>query len=631
MTNLLPRCTALLLFVVGMANASEATQSPQALYAQYCAACHDQPNDARMPGRIQLSRMNPLALLGAMETGSMRLQAQAMSPNQKRRLAEGLTRQSIGQRKVPDSAFCSARQAPITNTSISQWSGWGNAPLSLGYAADAVLNSSSVAGLELSWAYGFPGASQARSQPAVVADVAFVGGAEGTVSALDTHSGCLYWRTQTSAAIRGSIVFSQMKFGTAAVPRPVVFAAAANTQTYALDARSGEILWQTRAAFHPFHSVTGTPVLHADMLYVPISSMEVSIARSPDHTCCVSSGGVVALNALDGSEIWRMRATGRQAQHVGHSAGKEVWAPSGAPVWASPTVDAKRGLLYVGTGENYSRPATLTSDAILALSLATGEVAWSFQATPDDAWHSGCSRMPEYSPCDNTGPDLDFGMAPIIATTEEGRDILLAGQKSAVVFALDPDSQGKVLWQRRVGKGGALGGIHWGMATDNKQVYVTNADRPSIIKDVNPGTKLAPGVYALDIESGAINWQMRTPGPICSLEPGAPRGCITANSAAPTVVNDVVFAGDLYGVLRAYRARDGKVLWEYDTRREYTTTNAVAAKGGSIDGPGVVAANGRLFVNSGYGMFRQHPGNVMLSFTLPTDPAEAPDAAASGP
>ena len=592
------------------------------LFAQQCGVCHNKPTDARTPSARMIARMNPLAVLATLETGTMRVQAQQLSALQKRQLVEELTGKTLEALTLPEAAFCESDTAPIDDQTEIYWSGWGGSQTGLGYASAEVsgVTPSTVRKLQLDWAFAFPGVNQARSQPAIVGDVVIVGGAEGSVSALAADSGCIYWRADTTSAVRGAIAVERIE----GYSFPVVFAVASTTDVYAFNATNGELLWQQRAGFHPYHSVTGTPAVAEGRVYVPISSIEVGVARTPDHVCCVSSGGIVALDAKTGAQVWQMRSTLRQAELVGRSAGKSVFAPSGAPIWASPTLDLKRGLLYIGTGENYSRPATLTSDAILALNLDTGAVIWSQQMTADDAWHSGCSLQPDYAPCDDPGPDLDFGMAPIIAQTSDGTDVLLAGQKSAVVFALDPDNSGAVLWQTRVGKGSALGGIHWGMATDGRRVYVPNADRAAIIKDVNPEVGLAPGLYALDIKTGSVLWQTPTPGPKCDLLKGASaraqraalRSCLTSNSAAPTVTDGVVFAGDLYGKLRGYDAASGDILWTYDTHQTYQARNGIDAQGGSLDGPGPVVINGRLYVNSGYASFGQRGGNVLLSFKL---------------
>ncbi len=621
------RLALTVLILVATSSALAADNSGMALFQKHCASCHGAVTDGRIATQRQLSFMNPLALLAAMETGAMRVQAAALSAGDKRALAEGLTGKALTELTVPETAFCEARRAPVAAGSTRYWSGWGGDARGTGFtdARRAGLAKQDMPRLQLAWAFAFPGVSQARSQPAVLDDVVYVGGAEGSVWALDAASGCVYWRRHTNAAVRGAIAVGTIN----GIDDPVVFAVAASTDVYALDAVTGAELWRTRAGSHPFHSVTGTPALHDGRLFVPLSSIEVGVARMPTHECCVSAGGVVALAVEDGTVLWRFRSTLQPAKQVGVSAGKAVFAPSGAPIWASPTVDAARGLLYVGTGENYSRPATATSDAILALAMATGELVWGFQATDDDAWHSGCDRMPDYAPCDAPGPDLDFGMAPIVAQLAGGREVLLAGQKSAEVFALDPDDGGAVLWRTRVGKGGALGGVHWGMATDGRRVYVTNADRPAIIKDVNPQTAPAPGVYALDAATGKVAWRVPSPGPSCAPDPSqsaaAQRAalgvCLTGHSAAPTALPGVVLAGDLYGMLRAHDAQTGAELWAYDTFREFEARNGVPARGGSIDGPGPVVANGRVFVNSGYGSFRQRAGNVLLAF----EPAPASD------
>ena len=602
--------------VIGDVLAEEATAG-LALYDRHCAQCHSLESDMRTPSRFQLTRMNPLAMLTSLESGRMQPQAEALTGLEKRLLVEALTGRAIAELTLDESAFCAARQVPHLSDSPVHWSGWGGAITGSGYAPG--LGIDDVPKLRLKWALGFPGVTQARSQPAVVGNALFVGSAEGAVYAVNATTGCIHWRLPTIAAVRGAIEVGPTRRG-----ERVLYFADSATNVYAVEASTGTVIWQVPVRQERLSRITGTPVYHDGRVYVPISSAEVGAAGNPEYECCTSSGGVAALDSATGKVLWRMRTTLTEARAVGTSAnGKRIFAPSGAPVWASPTVDAKRGLLYIGTGENYTRPATTTSDAVIALSLATGEVVWSFQATLDDAWHGGCRRMPETPPCDAPGPDLDFGMSPIIATGADGRQVLLVGQKSGVVHAFDPDDGGALLWQTRVGKGSALGGIHWGMATDGERVFVTNADRPAIINDVNPEVALSPGTYALDVASGALRWKQATPGEACevlTMNESRARGqlarCLTANSAAPSVSDAVIFAGDLNGTLRAYATADGRVLWEYDTAREFETTNGVSATGGSIDGPGPVIANRMLFVNSGYGSFGQIAGNVLLAFDV---------------
>lgn len=590
----------------------------KALFAQHCASCHNASPAPRVPSSFTLSRSNPRAILMSLQTGVMRPQGAALSEAQQIALVETLTGKTLQSLEIPKTAWCPTTPAPLTDQPTVHWHSWGGDERGNGHAnaADARLTSADLPALQVQWAFAIPGASSVRGVPTLIDDVLYLNSSGGGVFALDRHSGCIYWHLETSAAVRGGI-----GTGPSLDPKdsaPTLYFTTRTLQVWAVNARTGEAYWQQRVSQHPLNSNTGGTLYHEGSVYIPVSSVEVGVAGNPKHACCTSSGGVIAIDARTGAERWRMLTTGREATRVGTSAdGMPEFAPSGAPVWASPTLDAKRGLLYIGTGENYSRPATLTSDATLALRISDGQIVWQRQGTADDAWHIGCDRMPDRSPCDDPGPDLDFGMSPIITTLKNGQQRLFAGQKSAMVFAYDPDAQGKPLWATRVGKGGALGGIHWGIASDGERVYVTNNDRPAVLKDVNPEDKLAPGLYALDAMTGALVWSVPTPGERCETYDRASRrergACLAANSAAPVVAGDLVFAGDLNGVLRAHDAATGRILWTFDSDREFDTINGVTGRGGSIDGPAPVVHDGQVFVSSGYSAFGQKPGNVFIA------------------
>ena len=205
------------------------------LFEQHCASCHGQQTDDRIPTRANLSFMNPLALLAAMETGSMRVQASALNANEKRALAEGVTGKELADLTMPQQAFCEADHAPVDQHSTVHWSGWGGDKQGSGHARQplAGLTRQDLASLRLAWAFAFPGASQARSQPAVLDDVVYVGGAEGSVTALDAFTGCIYWRIDTTSAVRGAMVVA--KIG----ERYAVLAVARSTEVYAIDAATG--------------------------------------------------------------------------------------------------------------------------------------------------------------------------------------------------------------------------------------------------------------------------------------------------------------------------------------------------------------------------------------------------------
>ena len=583
------------------------------LFESDCAECHSEAQSGRTPSRFSLNSLTPRAIVFALTDGVMRSEAEQLTDLQRVMLGEYLTGRTYSDDLMPADAFCSQAGPARLEVDDIAWVVYGADLPGTGFQpADlAGLSAADVPNLELRWAFAFPGASQVRTKPTIVGDVALVGDQFGGVYALDVASGCVRWTFEAESGIRGGIPVGEDAQG-----RSIAYLVDYRTTAYALDTETGEVLWQTRVGWHPESNNTGHSILHDGKLIIPISTMgEVVAAGNPAYECCTSSGAVAALDAETGDLLWYHRVIQDYPEEAGTNAiGTQLWAPSGAPVWSSPTLDVGRGLVYAGSGENLSRPTNETSDAILAIDLESGELDWKFQATEQDAFTMACSSARNRENCPAPpGPDVDFGMSPILVERPDGKEILVAGQKSGTVWALDPDADGEILWATQIGKGSALGGIHWGMATDGQLVYAANADRRAAIVDINPDMDWSPGLFALDLMDGAVVWSSPAPADTCE----GRRGCFAANSAAPTVIPGVVFAGGLDGHMRAHSTEDGRVLWDFDTVREYETVNGVPGRGGAIDGPGPVVANGLVWVNSGYSTFGQMPGNVLLVFGLP--------------
>jgi polyvinyl alcohol dehydrogenase (cytochrome) len=572
--------------------ADSVLQMGKKVFFTSCYGCHRDSGNLKAPGYIILSSMTPRAILSSLENGKMKQEAAALSVAERRAVVQWLTHSVMATFSFPEKSYVSFSAAAAA-PSVFDCSGWGNDRQGTGFRSyrQAGINLDNVATLKLKWAFAFPDATIVRSKPAVAGDWLIVGGQFGDVFAIQKKTGKIGWSFTASAAIRGAIAVSREGNSLTA------FFADYSTNVYAVNIKTGKQLWNHRAGFDQQSANTGSVVVYDGKVFVPISSGEVASAADGTYRCCFSSGGVVALDAKTGSEIWRHRVIKGPAKLAGKKKnGIVFFGPSGAPVWCSPTVDAKRGLLYIGTGENYSYPTTRTSDAIEALDLKTGRLAWNFQSTAGDAYNAAC---PFFNNCpDNPGPDLDFGMAPILVKRTDGKEILVAGQKSGLVFCLNPDD-GKLLWQKRIGKGGALGGVHWGMATDGKYVYASNADNALALDKRDSSVGASPGIYALDLLNGKLIWE--TP-------------CHTFPSAAPLLIPGIVFAGALDGHIRAYSSRDGKILWDFNTDRTYETVDGFPGKGGALDGPAPVVSEGILYVNSGYGMFGEKSGNVLLAF-----------------
>lgn len=578
---------------------SEAQQAQaKALFESNCASCHGAQSSGA-PSLDALRARTPEAIVAALTNGLMREQGKALSEEERLLLGRYL-----GSGKAPLAGKMCEGKPKLAGAPL--WNRWGNGITNERYqpAAQAGLSASEVPQLELAWAFAFPDAARARSQPAVTEEAIFTGSQDGRFYALNLATGCIWWTFDADAEVR-----SAPTLGTDAEGKiDRIYFGDFNANVYALDARTGTLIWKQSVKDHPAGTITGSPTLHDGRLYVPMSSTEVVSAMRSDYECCTFRGGVTALDAATGKPVWRMHTVDVARQAGTDRDGQRALGPSGAPVWSPPTVDAKRGLLYFGTGENYSSPASAMSDSIVAVELATGKIRWWQQTVANDAWNAACTKLGNMVNCPREdGPDLDFGAPPILATMADGRQIILAGQKSGMVFGLDPDQGGRIVWRQRAGMGGFNGGVHWGMASQGDMLFVGIADTPGGKAPVGPRR---PGLHAFDIASGTPRWSRIEPDTCTERS----YNCTTALSAPVTLTDGVVFAGAHNGLVRAYSSTDGRVLWSFDTRRSFPTVNGIAGKGGSIDSAGPVVAGGRLIVNSGYDKFGETPGNLLLVF-----------------
>jgi polyvinyl alcohol dehydrogenase (cytochrome) len=485
--------------------------------------------------------------------------------------------------------------------SPAAWGGWSPDGTNARFQPreQAGLTGADVGRLKLKWAFGFPDASSAWAQPTVAAGQVFVGSQNGTVYALDAKTGCIRWTFGAAGGVRTAVIV-----GDAAPGRAVFFGDTA-ANAYALEFTTGKVIWTRKVDEHPLARITGSPALHDGRLFVPVSSYEESQGADPQYPCCTFRGSVAALDVKSGAIVWKTYMIPDEPVRRGTStAGVPLWGPSGSAIWSSPTIDPRRRVLYVATGNAYSAPAHASSNAVVALDLATGAIRWQQQVTPGDVYLTGCRAGNPNCPEAN-GPDFDFGSPPILARASGNADLIVIGQKSGVGFAMDPERQGAILWQYRAGRGGVLGGIEWGSAVDAevdaRHVYFAVSD----LTQPQPG-----GLHAVRLTTGERVWFAAPRPPVC----GSGRGCSAAQSSAITAIEGAVLSGSLDGAIRAYASADGAILWEFDTNREFTTVNGVPARGASMIGPGPVVAGGMVYVNSGYGAFGGRAGNVLLAF-----------------
>jgi polyvinyl alcohol dehydrogenase (cytochrome) len=555
--------------------------------------CHAPESGAHAPAVETLAEMPWQGILKSLESGSMRVQGDTLTAEERVAVARYLGKP--GPAVIPEmSGFCAAGAKPVA--SKSAWNGWSPDDLNTRFqpAGAAGLDASEVPSLKLKWAFGFPTGTSAFGQPSIVDGRVITGSNDGTVYALDARTGCIYWRYQAKALVRAAVVVG---------PGSRAYFGDLESNVYAVDVNTGKPIWQKKVDDQPFTRITGTPKLYNGRLYVPIASQEENAGSNPRYPCCKFRGNVMALDAKTGATIWKSYTSPEPGPTKVGQTGVQYYGPSGATIWSSPTIDIKRKLLYVATGNGYSDPDIKTADAVVAMDLETGKIRWAQQASPDMFnWDCGGRGRRGGGNCpENPGEDVDFGSSPMLVAAG-GRDLLIDGQKSGVVHAFDPDQNGKIVWQTRIGRGGKLGGILWGMAAAGGMVFAPLSDMGS----PNPG-----GLFALDPATGKVVWQAPPPTPPCAGQ----RGCSAAQLAPPTAIPGVVFSASMDGHLRAFRIADGKIVWDFDAAREFPTVNGIKAHGGSFASTGPTVANGMVFVNSGYANTGGMAGNVLLAFS----------------
>jgi polyvinyl alcohol dehydrogenase (cytochrome) len=584
---------SLVLFALATA-AFAATPDGAAIFGSNCATCHQTETGSRTPTRAELANLTPEQVMTALLRGKMTIQGGALSTGEIRAVALYASGKNFSTAAIdPAVGRCPGSAKPFAPGS-GDWNGWGVNVSNARYQPNPGFRAEDASRLKLKWAFGFPDDTQAAAQPVIASGRIFVGSNGGTVFSLDASTGCVYWTYDAAGIVRSAISIVKSP----KTSRWIAYFGDYHAWAHAVDAETGRPLWKVKVDDHPAARIVGSPTYFKGRLYVPVASSEELSGGNPQYECCTFRGSVAALDAETGKTVWKSYSIPDPAKpYKTSSVGTRLYGPAGGGVWNSPTIDEKRQRLYVGTGNSFTGVSVPTSDSILAFDLASGSLLWSMQATPGDNWMVGCPRSANCP--ENPGDDTDFGSASVLRSLPGGKQVLVATQKSGMVYGLDPDQRGKILWQTRVGVGGAQGGILWGGALDDHTIYAA-------VSDVNRGEKAAPGLYAVNIETGEKLWG--TPAP----SGAGNKAQMSAVSAMP----GLAFSGSWGGHLRAYSTQTGEIVWDFDAMREFETVNRVPAHGGSFDGGGPAIANGMVITTSGYGFVGGKAGNVLLAFSV---------------
>jgi len=520
-------------------------------------------------------------------------------------LAAGVSARAAAGDALPEKNICPDPAGPVALGS-AQWNGWGRDLDNTRYQPEPAMRAADVPKLALKWAFGYQGSAVA-GQPTIVDGKVFVASATGHVYSLDAKTGCTYWTFDAQTGVRTAVTIGELAAPKMA-PRPkksrrkrtpahlevqkapsAVFFGDDRGAVYALDAQKGRLLWKTQVEGHPTARIVGAPTLYQNRLYVAVASGEPNSAADVMYPCCTFRGSVAALDIATGDVQWKSYTVNAEPRPLQTSAaGAQRFGPAGVPVIASPTIDTGRGLLYVATGSSFTPIDQPLANAVVAFDLTDGKLRWSRQ------------------PAGQGDAAAGFFSSPILRTLASGKQVILAGQRSGIVYGLDPDRAGEILWQTKVSEGNAAGGVEWGPAADHHSLYVALSGLAA--DPENPSGSLT----ALDMKTGAKRWQTQAPTPACSWG----QECPHAQAQAVTVIPGIAFSGSMDGHLRAYSTIDGKILWDYETATDFATVNGIKASGGTLDQGGATIVNGVLYINSGYGQGIGQPGNVLLAFSV---------------
>jgi polyvinyl alcohol dehydrogenase (cytochrome) len=617
-------------YALGQGQASQTAASPRGqsegpgstIFGNYCEQCHGKVEGAPTPATLKT--MTPEHIYLALSQGDMVQMAKDLTDLQKRQIAEWVGGRMMGSqesgdaRKMPNR--CPANSSLHDLTSKGSWNGWspGLNDARFQDGKDANMTAAKVARLKVKWAFGFPGASETYAQPTIVDGKIFVSSDAGYVYSLDAETGCVHWSFDVGAGVRSPVVVGQLKAGTA---QYAAFLGDIRGNVYALDASTGQLIWKIRVDQHELSRITAGLVLYKGRLFVPVTSLEEPESSSYNYLCCTFRGMVAALDSSTGKQIWKTYTIPQPATKQVSAKGVAYMGPAGVGVWGAVSIDTKRNALYFGTGNTFAGPDVGASDAVMALDVDTGRLLWSKQDEPDDIWHTGCPQGPSppgfapkparrptqpgagaptrpaqaampatYWCADPEGPDFDIASGAMIADLRNGRNLVIAGSKSGMVWAHDPDAKGSVVWRAD----SARGQIVFGGALEDDLAYFNFRNG---------------GVAALRVSDGVEQWY--TP-----IEPSESMSTHGGFSAAVTAIPGVIFAAGLDGTVHALNAFNGNPIWQFDTAKEFQTVNGVTAHGGSIGSASVVVANGMLFVTSGFTGFQNGvPGNLLLAFS----------------
>lgn len=578
--------------------------SAEKFYAKRCATCHDVAT-GRTPPRSALAFVPPAVIDRALSSGSMKPMAAGMSAEEIHDLAVHLSGLPDRPPQADPPACPSQSERTVQTLADEDPTGWPSTSRddeNTRYQPFPGLSREDVPKLQLAWTLGIPGG--ASGPPIISAGRLFISSGSGRILALDAHKGCTLWSVTHNRIVRTLALGSTQETSAG----PLLFFADDLGRAHAIDAVTGKSRWTSQVEEHPLNRATAAPKIHGGRVYVAMSSIEDPLTHDPSYACCTSRGSVTALDTNTGKILWKQHTVSKAPVLVAGVAGTASarHGPAGGSVYTPVAIDTRRGAVYASTAEAYTADESPGAYSVIAFDMKTGDRLWEKQFLPGpEVREKACVGLDE-TDCRNL---FSMGTSVVVhrsSGSDGSKDLLVVGQKWGFVYALDPNREGEVVWKRRVARGGALGGVMYGLADDGDALYIP-------VSDLYVEPPHRPGdLVALDPIDGKVRWRARQPEPVCSW--GNDESCVGAQSAAPTVIPGVVFASAWDGFIRAHSSETGELIWEFDTGRTFDAING-KAKGGQIAAYPTQVVDGHVYVTSGASS-QARPGNALLVFEV---------------
>lgn len=556
-----------------------------------CVSCH-----SLIGGMDKFHNLSPLDIYTVLRHGAMMEMTTGLSDGEMRAAARTFGDPAAPAKRPANGGSVMCESAAPLEPAAAAWPAWSNDSSNVRNVRQA-LSAKQLADYRVKWVFGFPDTWiwNGSGVPIAMANGRlYVGSTNRWFYAIDASSGCTRWAKELNGWIRGG----------AAVAEGVVVVGDSRGYVYGFDELTGNVLWSVLGDPQVGARVTGSITVANGKAFVPFSTMEMMVQDlAPSLPCCTFNGGVSAFDIHSGKRLWQTFMLERPVESLGkNEAGGDRYGPSGVAIWTAPTIDEKRGVLYVGTSHQISGTSEPVGNAVVALDLATGAKRWvaSFDADSQAAIAAGAKEGSR---------DGDIPAPPMLLKRQDGREVLVVGSKESFIYELDPDAKGAVLWQVRIGAGGNLGGVSYGMASDGQRVYVPLYDRNYEAKSEKE--RGVSAFVALDLMNGKTLWRTEAPTSDCK---GKSSLCEPAFYSPATVVGDVVLTGTKDGLVRALDKKSGKPVWGFDTAQAFKSVNGIDAQGGSFSMGGIVMGDGMMFVNSGSAVFMSGmPGNALVA------------------